>query len=121
MDDVIPEHVDNDEDEDETIESESDFQDSIRAITGNVKTVRGKKTIPPSYPKGNNDGTVANLEGFFDDMTIETFEELGGKLKPYTETRAVGVGAVGAKGFIEVEGDRNLDKVKGNYRIKAVE
>tara|TARA_R110001599_G_scaffold57068_1_gene157234 strand:- start:3082 stop:5706 length:2625 start_codon:yes stop_codon:yes gene_type:complete len=99
----------------------SDFQDSIRAITGNVKTVRGKKTIPPSYPKGNNDGTVVNLEGFFDDMTVETFEELGGKLEPYTETRAVGVGAVGARGFIEVEGDRNLDKVKGNYRIKAVD
>jgi hypothetical protein len=101
--------------------NESDFQDSIRAIAGNVKTVRGKKTIPPSYPKGNNDGTVANLEGFFDDMTVETFEELGGKLEPYTETRAVGVGAIGARGFIEVEGDRNLDKVKGNYRIKAVD
>jgi len=54
-------------------------------------------------------------------MTVETFEELGGKLEPYTETRAVGVGAVGARGFIEVEGDRNLDKVKGNYRIKAVD
>lgn len=101
--------------------NQSDFQDSIRAIAGNVKTVRGKKTIPPSYPKGNNDGTVANLEGFFDDMTVETFEELGGKLEPYTETRAVGVGAIGARGFIEVEGDRNLDKVKGNYRIKAVD
>ena len=102
--------------------NESDFKDSIRAITGKVETVRGKKTIPPSYSKGNNDGTVDNLEGFFDDMDAETFEELGGKLAPYTETRAVGGSGpmqAGAR-IIEVEGDRNLDKVKGNYRIKAV-
>ena len=94
-----------------------DFKQSIMAITGEIKITRGFKTIPPSYSQGNNDGTVANLDGFIKDIDLATFLELGGVADPYTESRSVGT-PTGVIKIIEVEGDRNLDKL-GNYRIKA--
>ena len=94
-----------------------DFKQSIMAITGEIKSTRGFKTIPPSYSQGNNDGTVANLDGFIKDMDLATFLELGGKADPYTESRVVGT-PTGVMKIIEVEGDRSLDKL-GSYRIKA--
>ena len=67
-----------------------DFEESINAIVGKVKSARGYKTIPPTYSQGNNDGTVNNLEGFFDDMDLDTFLELGGAADSYTKTITVG-------------------------------
>ena len=97
-----------------------DFEESINAIVGKVKSARGYKTIPPTYSQGNNDGTVNNLEGFFDDMDLDTFLELGGAADSYTKTITVGgTGPMRAgASVVEVQGDRNLEKVK-SYRIKA--
>jgi hypothetical protein len=79
-----------------------DFKQSIMAITGKIKSTRGFKTIPPSYSQGNNDGTVANLDGFIKDIDLATFLELGGYADPYTESRAVGT-PTGVMKIIEVE------------------
>ena len=97
-----------------------DFEESINAIVGKVRSARGYKTIPPTYSQGNNDGTVNNLEGFFDDMDLDTFLELGGAADSYTKTiRVGGAGPMRAgASVVEVQGDRNLEKVK-SYRIKA--
>jgi len=97
-----------------------DFEESINAIVGKVGSARGYKTIPPTYSQGNNDGTVNNLEGFFDDMDLDTFLELGGAADSYTKTiRVGGAGPMRAgASVVEVQGDRNLEKVK-SYRIKA--
>ncbi len=98
----------------------NDFEESINAIVGKVKSARGFNTIPPTYSQGNNDGTVSNLEGFFDDMDLDTFLELGGAADSYTKIIKVGGAGpmrVGA-GAVEVQGDRNLEKAK-SYRIKA--
>ena len=59
-------------------------------LLARLKLFAERKQFLLHMSKGNNDGTVDNLEGFFDDMDAETFEELGGKLAPYTETRTVG-------------------------------
>jgi hypothetical protein len=98
----------------------SDFEESINAIIGKVKSARGFKTIPPTYSPGNNDGTVNNLENFFDDMDLDTFLELGGAADSYTKTVTVGGAGpmrIGASA-VEVQGDRNLEKAK-YFRIKA--
>jgi tetratricopeptide (TPR) repeat protein len=100
----------------------SDFANSIEMITGKIRNVRGVKTIPPSYSEGNNDGTVDNLEGFIDDMDLETFLELGGEADPYTKTLPVVRSDIqfATPEPVTVEADRNLERMQGNnYKIRA--
>jgi hypothetical protein len=102
--------------------NEGDFKDALRKVAGDVKNARGVKTIPPSFSFGNNDGTVENLEDFFDAMTLDQFVAFGGAADPYTEERVVGYGSRVGAAKIKVTGDRNLDKVHSNdYKIRRVQ
>ena len=99
-----------------------DFANAIEMITGKIRNARGVKTIPPSYSEGNNDGTVDNLEGFFDDMDLETFLELGGEADPYIKTLPVVRSDIqfSTPTPVTVEADRNLERMQGNdYKIRA--
>jgi hypothetical protein len=101
--------------------NEDNFKDAIMQITGEVGNVRGFKTIAPSYSRGNNEGTLNNLEDYFDEMTFDEFIAAGGVPMPYTTTKTVGSGGYGVRTrTIEVTGDRNFDRLKSSeYRIKA--
>ena len=99
-----------------------DFANAIEMITGKIKNARGVKTIPPSYSEGNNDGTVDNLEGFIDDMDLETFLKLGGEADPYIKTLPVVRSDIqfATPTPVTVEADRNLERMQGNdYKIRA--
>lgn len=105
-----------------------DFEESINAIIGKVKSARGFKTIPPTYSEGNNDGTVSNLEDLFDDMDLEQFLELGGAPDPYMKesvsTFKKVIDTLSLRPTLAfdrklIPADRNLEKIK-EFRIKAV-
>ena len=98
----------------------SDFENSIKAVSGGVTKIRDQSTILPSYESGNNDGTAKNLEGFFSDMTAEQLVSFGGVSEPYVRTKGLIEGIVaGDATTMQVESDWALEKLQ-NWRIKRV-